>query len=134
MHLACRCCALLGPAMLAPRFIVSPVAVTEPSVNRLARNAALASPIAWTTVSIFLILGHLKSSGCVHPAMLVQAFRFMVLCEEVLSRKVGRKVGHTWKVQRQTCTLGISMNGNVAEVQTTAFPGNPHGQALVISP
>jgi hypothetical protein len=31
-HLAWRCFALLGPAMLAPRFIVSPVAVTEPSV------------------------------------------------------------------------------------------------------
>jgi hypothetical protein len=128
--------------MLAPRFIVSPVAVTEPSVNRLARNAALASPLAWTTVSIFLILGHLKSSGCVHPAMLVQAFRFMVLCEEVLSRKVGHKEWESRMLKHMVFTLGksrdkvwhISMNGNVAEVQTTAFPGNPHGQALVISP
>ena len=66
----------------------------------------------------------------------------MALFEEVLSRKVGHKEWESRMLKHMVFTPGksrdkvwhISMNGNVAEVQTTAFPGNPHGQALVIGP
>ena len=66
----------------------------------------------------------------------------MALFEEVLSRKVGHKEWESRMLKHMAFTPGksrakvwhMSMNGNVAEVKTGAFPGNPHGQADGIGP
>ena len=66
------CYALLGPAMLAPRFIVSPVAVTEPSVVPTFEHTF---PLPILELQARRLAGLPGTQpwpfGCVHPAILV---------------------------------------------------------------